>query len=242
MLYLWNLGASGWANSFYAAAVQAGSQSWTALLFGSSDAANAITVDKTPAALWVMGISVRLFGFNAWSMLVPQALMGVAAVGVLYAAVRRVAGPRAALLSGVVLALTPAAALMFRFNNPDALLVLALVVAAYCVLRALEKSSSPWWLAGAGMALGVGFLAKMLQAFLVAPVFALVFLVCADLPWRNRVLRLLGGAAALVASTGWYLALVALWPAQSRPYIGGSQTQFDSRVGAGLQRAGPADR
>ena len=81
MLYLWNLGASGWANSFYAAAVQAGSQSWTALLFGSSDAANAITVDKTPAALWVMGISVRLFGFNAWSMLVPQALMGVAAVG-----------------------------------------------------------------------------------------------------------------------------------------------------------------
>ena len=88
---------------------------------------------------------------------------------------------------------------------------------------ALEKSSSPWWLAVAGMALGVGFLAKMLQAFLVAPVFALVFLVGADPPWRNRVLRLLGGAAALVASTGWYLLLVALWPAQSRPYIGGSQ-------------------
>ena len=90
VLYLWNLGASGWANGFYAAAVQAGSQNWTALLFGSSDAANAITVDKTPAALWVMGISARLFGFNAWSMLVPQALMGVAAVAVLYAAVRRV--------------------------------------------------------------------------------------------------------------------------------------------------------
>ena len=238
VLYLWNLGASGWANSFYAAAVQAGSQSWTALLFGSSDAANAITVDKTPAALWVMGISVRLFGFNAWSMLVPQALMGVAAVGVLYAAVRRVAGPRAALLSGVVLALTPAAALMFRFNNPDALLVLALLVAAYCVLRALEKSSSPWWLAGAGMALGVGFLAKMLQAFLVAPVFALVFLVCADLPWRNRVLRLLGGAAALAASTGWYLALVALWPAQSRPYIGGSQTNSILELALGYNGLG----
>ena len=94
VLYLWNLGASGWANAFYAAAAQAGSQSWTALLFGSSDAANAITVDKTPAALWVMGLSARLFGFNAWSMLLPQALMGVAAVGVLYAAVRRVAGPR----------------------------------------------------------------------------------------------------------------------------------------------------
>ena len=187
-------GASGWANSFYAAAVQAGSQSWTALLFGSSDAANAITVDKTPAALWVMGISVRLFGFNAWSMLVPQALMGVAAVGVLYAAVRRVAGPRAALLSGVVLALTPAAALMFRFNNPDALLVLALLVAAYCVLRALEKSSSPWWLAGAGMALGVGSSPRCCRRSWWRRCSRWCFLVCADLPWRNRVLRLLGGA------------------------------------------------
>lgn len=222
-LYLWNLGASGWANGYYAAAVQAGSRSWTALLFGSSDAANAITVDKTPGALWVMGISARLFGFNAWSMLVPQALMGVAAVGVLYAAVRRVAGPPAALLSGLVLALTPAAALMFRFNNPDALLVLALVVAAYGTLRGLERSSGPWWLTAAGAALGVGFLAKMLQAFLVAPVFALVFLVCADLPWGNRVRRLLGGVAALVLAAGWYLVLVTLWPADARPYIGGSQ-------------------
>lgn len=223
VLYLWNLGASGWANSFYAAAVQAGSRSWTALLFGSSDAANAITVDKTPGALWVMGISARLFGFNAWSMLVPQALMGVAAVGVLYAAVRRVAGPAAALLAGVVLASTPAAALIFRFNNPDALLVLALVIAAYCTLRALEKASHPWWLAGAGAALGAGFLAKMLQAFLVAPVFALVFLVCADLARGTRVRRLLGGVVALVVSAGWYLLLVALWPSSERPYIGGSQ-------------------
>jgi 4-amino-4-deoxy-L-arabinose transferase-like glycosyltransferase len=223
VLYLWNLGASGWANSFYAAAVQAGSQSWQAWFFGSSDAANAITVDKTPAALWVMGLSARIFGFNSWSMLVPQALMGVAAVAVLYAAVRRVSGPRAGLLSGAVLALTPAAALMFRFNNPDALLVLALVVGVYCTLRALERSSNSWWLVGTGVAVGIGFLAKMLQAFLVAPVFALVFLLCADLAWRSRWRRLLGGTMALVVSAGWYLLLVELWPSGSRPYIGGSQ-------------------
>jgi hypothetical protein len=78
-LYLWNLGASGWANAFYSAAAQAGSQDWTAWFFGSSDAANAITVDKPPASLWIMGLSVRLFGLNAWSILVPEALMGVAA-------------------------------------------------------------------------------------------------------------------------------------------------------------------
>nr|WP_307786894.1 glycosyltransferase family 39 protein [Mycolicibacterium mengxianglii] len=223
VLYLWNLGASGWANSFYTAAVQAGSSDWTAFLFGSSDAANAITVDKTPAALWVMSLSARLFGFSAWSVLVPQALMGVAAVAVLYAAVRRVSGPNAALLAGTVLALTPVAALMFRFNNPDALLVLSLVVAAYAVQRALDRDAGTWWLVLAGTALGVGFLAKMLQALLVAPVFALVFLLAADVPLRSRVRRLLAGTVALVVSAGWYLALVELWPADSRPYIGGSQ-------------------
>ncbi|WP_408632981.1 ArnT family glycosyltransferase [Mycolicibacterium mengxianglii] len=223
VLYLWNLGASGWANSFYTAAVQAGSSDWTAFLFGSSDAANAITVDKTPAALWVMSLSARLFGFSAWSVLVPQALMGVAAVAVLYAAVRRVSGPNAALLAGTVLALTPVAALMFRFNNPDALLVLSLVVAAYAVQRALDRDAGTWWLVLAGTALGVGFLAKMLQALLVAPVFALVFLLAADVPLRSRVRRLLAGTVALVVSAGWYLALVEVWPADSRPYIGGSQ-------------------
>src|SRR6188472_3025328 len=126
VLYVWGLGASGWANSFYSAAVQAGSSSWKAFFFGSSDAANFITVDQPPASLWVMELSARVFGVNAWSILVPQALEGVAAVGVLYAAVRRWFSPAAGLLAGAILALTPVSALMFRFNNPDALLVLLL--------------------------------------------------------------------------------------------------------------------
>lgn len=223
VLYLWNLSASGWANAFYSAAAQAGAGDWTAMLFGSSDAANAITVDKTPAALWVIDISVRLFGLNPWSVLVPQALEGVAAVALLYAAVRRVSGDGAALLAGTVLALTPVAALIFRFNNPDALLVLLLVAAAYCVQRACEKDSSRWWLIAAGVLVGFGFLAKMLQAFLVLPGFAAAYLICGHHTLRRRVLDLLGAAAALVVSGGWYLLLVELWPSESRPYIGGSQ-------------------
>src|SRR5262245_10763830 len=143
-LYLWKLSASGWANAFYSAAAQAGASDWTAMLFGSSDGANAITVDKTPAALWVIDVSVRLFGLNPWSVLVPQALEGVAAVALLYAAVRRVSGDGAALLAGAVFALTPVAALIFRFNNPDALLALLLVAAAYCVQRGSESASSRW--------------------------------------------------------------------------------------------------
>ena len=130
LLYLWGLGASGWANAFYSAAVQAGSQSWTAFFYGSSDAANSITVDKTPASLWLMALSVRIFGLSGWSILVPQALLGVASVGVLYATVRRWYGPAAGLLAGAVLALTPVATLMFRFNNPDALLLMLLLFVA----------------------------------------------------------------------------------------------------------------
>ncbi|MEV6622525.1 glycosyltransferase family 39 protein [Amycolatopsis sp. NPDC051106] len=223
VLYLWGLGASGWANAFYSAAAQAGSESWKALFFGSSDAANAITVDKTPAALWVMGLSARVFGVNAWSVLVPQALMGVGSVWLLHATVKRTSGPAAGLVAGLVLALTPAAALMFRFNNPDALLVLLLVAGAHCVVRALEKAS-PRWLALAGVAIGFGFLAKMLQAFLVLPAFAVAYLVAAPVALGKRLLHLLGALAATLAAAGWYLVVVALWPVADRPFIGGSQT------------------
>jgi 4-amino-4-deoxy-L-arabinose transferase-like glycosyltransferase len=223
VLYLWNLSASGWANAYYSAAAQAGSSDWTAMLFGSTDAANAITVDKTPAALWVIDVSVRLFGLNAWSVLAPQALEGVAAVALLYGAVRRVAGVGAGLLAGAVLALTPVAALIFRFNNPDALLMLLLVAAAYCVQRACETDASRWWLTVAGVAVGFGFLAKMLQAFLVLPGFAVAYLISGFRPLRGRLADGLLSVVALAVSGGWYLLLVELWPAASRPYIGGSQ-------------------
>ncbi|MET9957884.1 glycosyltransferase family 39 protein [Streptomyces sp. NPDC006326] len=223
VLLLWNLGASGYANSFYSAAVQAGSESWKAFFFGSSDAGNSITVDKPPAALWPMALSVRLFGLGSWQILVPQALMGVGTTAVLYAAVRRHFGPAAALLSGAVFALTPVAALMFRFNNPDALLTLLLTVTVACVLRALDGAHTAW-LVGAGVAIGFAFLTKTLQAFVILPPLALVYAVCAPTRLRRRLGQLLLAGAATVVAGGWWVAIVELWPASSRPYIGGSQT------------------
>ncbi|HZE05964.1 MAG TPA: glycosyltransferase family 39 protein, partial [Solirubrobacteraceae bacterium] len=219
--YIYDLGASGYANSFYAAAVQAGTKSWKAFFFGSLDSSSFITVDKPPASLWVMALSGRIFGFSSWSMLVPQALEGVAAVALLYAAVKRWFGAGTGLAAGALLAVTPVAALMFRFNNPDALLVALLVAAAYCLTRALERGGTRWVLA-AGTMIGLAFLAKMLQAFVVLPGFALVYLIAAPTPLRRRVGQMLAGGLAVVASAGWWVTVVALWPAASRPMIDGS--------------------
>jgi 4-amino-4-deoxy-L-arabinose transferase-like glycosyltransferase len=221
LLYLIGLGRNGWGNEFYAAAVQAGTKSWKAFLFGSIDSSNFITVDKPAGFLWPMELSARIFGLNSWSLLVPQALEGVAAVGVLYATVRRWFGPAAGLIAGAVTALTPVATLMFRFDNPDAALVLVMTLGAYAITRAIESGHTRWVVL-AGALVGLGFLVKMLAAFTVLPGFALAYLWAGQAPIGKRIWQLLAGGAALVVAAGWWVAIVMLTPAASRPYVGGS--------------------
>jgi 4-amino-4-deoxy-L-arabinose transferase-like glycosyltransferase len=221
-LYLWDLGASGWGNSFYSAAVQAGTKSWKAFFFGSSDASNFITVDKPPAFLWPMEISARIFGLNSWSVLAPQALEGVATVGLVYLSVRRWFSAQAALLAGAVVALTPVAALMFRYNNPDAMLALLLTGAMYATMRGLERAQTKWLVLAGGL-VGFGFITKMLQAFLILPVMAVVYLLAAPTGWWRRVWQVAVMGLSVVVAAGWWVAAVALTPAADRPYVGGSQ-------------------
>lgn len=235
-LYLWNLGINGWGNAFYSAAIQAGSQNWEAFLFGSSDPGNSITVDKPPASLWIPALSVRLFGLNSWSILVPEALMGVASVWLVYLTLSRVSGRWVGLVGGAALATTPVALLMFRFNNPEALLILLSVAAVYGVVRAVQAGADRanglvskrgrgalGWMVFVGVMIGLGFLTKQLQAVVIVPTLALAYLVAARGPWLRRIGHLFAAAAAMVLSAGWWVALVELWPAESRPYIGGSQ-------------------
>jgi 4-amino-4-deoxy-L-arabinose transferase-like glycosyltransferase len=237
VLYLWGLGSNGDANAYYAAAVQSGTRSWKALFFGSFDSAGFITVDKPPASLWVMALSGRLFGFSTWSMLVPQGLEGMAAVILLYATVRRWSGAAAGLAAAGVLAVTPVAVLMFRYNNPDALLTLLLIAAAYGLTRAVERAGVGW-LALAGTAVGFGFLTKMLQAFLLLPAFTLVYLVAAPAGLWRRLGHLALAGLALLASAGWWVAVVELWPASGRPYIGGSSSNSVLQLAFGYNGLG----
>jgi len=156
LAYLWNITVNGTANAFYAAAVWSGSRSWKALLFGSLDPGNVITVDKPPVSQWVMGLSARIFGFGSASELVPQALIGVATVALLYGAGRRPAGRNAGLLAGACLALMPVGALMFRFDKPDPVMVLLMTAAVYALVRALPAASMKWLVLG-GMVVSAGW-------------------------------------------------------------------------------------
>src|SRR6476661_8125635 len=211
VLYTWNLTASGYANSFYSAAVQAGSDSWKAFFYGSSDAANSITVDKPPASLWVMALSVLPVALSSIAILLPQALMGVATVGVVYTTVKRHFGAAAGLIAGVALALTPVAALMFTFNNPDALLTLLMALGAWATMKAIEQAS-PKWMMIVGAFIGLGFLTKTLQVLLVVPFFGLAYLVAAPTTLRKRIVHSLLAVGTMVLSAGWWVAIVELVP------------------------------
>lgn len=223
VLFLWGLDRNGWANPYYSAAAQAGSQDWKAFFYGSLDAGNLITVDKPPLSIWIMSLSVRLFGLNSWAILVPQALMGVATTWLIYKIIRRSHPAAPALLGGLIYATTPVVVLMSRYNNPEPLMGLLTVAAAYFIIRAIEDNRWRWYLLG-GTALGLGFMAKQIQALLPVPALVLAVLLFGAGPLASRLLRLLGSLAALVISGGWWMTIVELTPAANRPYIGGSAT------------------
>lgn len=220
-LYLWRLDTNGWANPYYSAAAQSASMNWTAWFYGSADAGNLVTIDKTPLSVWIMGLSVRLFGLSSWSILLPQALMGVTTTWLVYKTIRTTSTPHFALLGGALYAATPVVVLMSRFNNPEPLMGLLVVAAVYFAVRAIADDRWRWFLL-CGAALGFAFMAKQIQALLVLPSLILAVLVLGTSPLGRRIIRIVGGFAMLLVTAGWWVMLVELVPESQRPYIGGS--------------------
>src|SRR3954452_179229 len=221
VLNLWALDQNGWANQYYSAAVRSMASSWHAFLYGSFDAAGVMTVDKPPLALWVQALSVKVFGFHPLAMLVPEALMGVATVVLVYDLVRRPFGRSAGFVAGLVLALTPIAVAISRHNNPDALLILCCVAALWFLVRGLEDGRTRW-LVLAGVAVGLGFEAKMAVALMVVPGMVVAWLWVAPRGRWAAARQLLAGGCAMVVVGGAWSLLMALTPASDRPWISGT--------------------
>ncbi len=221
VLHLWALSRNGFANEYYAAAVRSMSTSWHAFLYGSFDQGGVMTVDKPPLALWVQALSVRVFGFSSQSLLVPQALMGVATVGLAYDMVRRHFGRVAGTVAGLVLVFTPTMVAVSRHNNPDALLALCCAAALWCLVRGLEDGRTRW-LVLSGVCVGLGFETKMAAALMVVPAIAAAWLWMAPRGRLVALRQLLAGGAAMVAVGGAWPLLVALTPAADRPWVSGT--------------------
>ena len=225
VLYGWDLSRQGWGNAYYAAAAQAGAENWKVMLFGGIDPGGAMATDKPPLALWAMSASVRVFGLSSWALFLPQILASLVTIVLLQRTVRRLAGALAGITAALVLAVTPVFGVLARFNDPDTMLVMLLTAAAYATVRA-TRSPGRGWLVVIGALLGAAFLTKWLVVALVVPGLAAAYVVAARervaAATRHLVRSGLVVAGAAIATSGWWVALVALTPAAHRPHLDGS--------------------
>ncbi|WP_416958994.1 ArnT family glycosyltransferase [Streptomyces sp. Agncl-13] len=230
-LYAWNL-TSITGNTFYDAAVYSGTKSWKAFFFGALDSGSFITVDKPPFALWVMGLSARVFGYGTWQLMLPMVAAGTGSVAILYRQVKRDFGAVAGTISAVVLTLTPITVAITRDTNPDPILVLLMMLGAAALMKAV-RNGKLMPLVWSAVAIGFAFNTKMMQAYVVLPVFFLVYLWATNVSLGKRIRNLAVATLALIVSSAWWMVIVDLIPASSRPYIGGStdNTVWDLVIG-----------
>ena len=236
-LNLWNLGASGYGNLYYAAAVRSMSQSWRNLFFVAYDPGGFVSVDKPPLGFWAQVLSVKLLGFSGFALLLPEALAGVIAVAVLWRVVRRSFGAPAGVVAALALAVSPVNVVTNRDNVLEPLLTLTLLLAAWAVSVATERGALRWLLVGAVL-IGIGFNVKMLEAYLIVPALALLYLVGARARLRTRLLHLtLAGVVMIAFSFAWITA-VDLTPASQRPYVGSTSTNSELDLALGYNGIG----
>jgi len=221
LLNFWTLSRNGWANTYYAAAVRSMSTSWHDFLYASLDHSGVMTIDKPPLAFWIQSLSVRVFGYHSLSILIPDALIGVATVLLLYDLVRRVFGRLAGVLAGLALASTPITVAMSRHNNPDALLALCCVAALWFLVRALEDGGTRW-IVLSGVMVGLGFETKMALAFAVVPGIVAAWLWVRPRGLRRSIDQLVAGGLAMLVVGGAWPLVVWLTPAIDRPWISGT--------------------
>ncbi|KLU61634.1 undecaprenyl phosphate-alpha-4-amino-4-deoxy-L-arabinose arabinosyl transferase [Peptococcaceae bacterium CEB3] len=235
------VGTEGYGNTYYAAAVKSMLMSWHNFFFLSFDPGGYVTIDKPPVAFWLQAASARLFGFHGWSMILPEALATVVSVALIYHLVQRVFGKSCGLVAAGVLAVTPILVAVSRTNEPDPILVMVVLFAAWALILAAERSSLRYLVLALGL-VGLGFNVKMAEAFLVVPAFYGVYWLYARVkPGRKLAHLALATAVLVVVSLSW-ITVVDMTPASMRPYVGSSQTNSELELAVGyngIQRVLP---
>ncbi len=240
VLNCWALSRNGLGNTYYSAATRSMTASWRNFFFASFDPGGFITVDKPPVALWFQALSVRMFGYSSWTLLLPGALAGTASVAILFSIMRRHFGAVAATIAALVLAVSPVSVSVNRLNLPEPFMILFLVAAAWAVLRSLDAARPLVWLAVAGGFAGLAFNTKTLAAAIAFPALGLAVLVGAR-TWKSRVIRgaVLAGVAALASL--WWVLVVDVIPTSMRPYVGGSRNNTELNLLIGYNGLGRVD-
>ena len=222
VLNCWALSRNGYGNTYYSAAARSMSESWHNFFFAALDPGGFISIDKPPVSVWFQAASVWAFGVSSWSLLLPSALAGTAAVALLWCTVRRQFGALAAFVAALILAISPVSVAVNRLNLPEPYMILLLVAAAWAVVRSFDARRAWPWLVGAGVLIGLAFNVKMLAALIPTPALGLAVVIGARGSWGRRIgLGALVAAVALGVSASWTIVVDHV-PAADRPYVGGS--------------------
>lgn len=237
LLHFVNLGQEGMANLYYAAGVKSMLMSWHNFFFVSFDPGGFITIDKPPLGFWLQTLSAKIFGFQGWSIILPQALGGVISVYLIYVIVKRYHGEGAGLIAAIVLALTPIFVAASRNNTIDVLLVMTLLFAVLVFLQAAEELSLKKLLL-AFFLIGVGFNIKSLEAFMILPTFYITYLLAQNRRFKTKVLHLLTATLILITSSLLWFVAVDRIPPEDRPYVGSSETNSELELATGYNGLG----
>jgi 4-amino-4-deoxy-L-arabinose transferase-like glycosyltransferase len=206
---------------FYDAAVRSMGLSWHNFFFGAFEPAASVSIDKPPVDLWLQVASVKLFGFSTSTLKLPEALSGIAAVPLLFAAVRRIWSPLAGLAAAASLAVLPVEVITSRSDTMDGVMMVLIVLALLFVVRACETGTTGWLLAGAAV-LGLAFDVKILESLVALPGLALLALLGFPGSFAKRALKLAAaGAVYVVVALAWLTATLFV-PAHDRPWAIGS--------------------
>ncbi len=237
---VWN---EGYTNTYYTAAVKSMLMNFQNFFFVSLDPGGFVSVDKPPLGLWIQALSATIFGFQGWSLILPQALAMIISTALVYHLVRRKFGKPAGLISALIFTLTPIAVAVSRTNNFDSVVVMLVLLAAWCLIVAAEKGSLKLLLLSVAL-VGLGFNVKMLQAYMVLPAFYLVYLLSPAYNIRKKIWHLcIATVLLLVISLSW-ATVVDMTPADQRPYVGSSQTNSVLELALGyngIQKVLPGD-